>query len=178
VQLAYLIAESVDERSWAGGLLVTDERGLPVDFRYVEPIKPTRLQKLIYGDSLRRYLVLDAIAGTLLKAANLKADWIFTSDPILLDLDSRSAGKLVAVGNGEKQSLSDVGEWRMDKPGEIVLQVTQVGPPYKLTFQAKDRAETEEAAKDLAWLAGQLDFTEPLKRVSAALKEICDGGAE
>ncbi|HDS30020.1 MAG TPA: hypothetical protein ENN67_03155, partial [Firmicutes bacterium] len=62
MRLAYILAEAVDPDNWTGGLLVTDERGLPLDFRYVEPIKPSKLQKLIYGDSLTRYLKLDAIA--------------------------------------------------------------------------------------------------------------------
>lgn len=178
MQLAYLVAETVDERSWVGGLLITDERGLPVDFRYVEPIKPTKLQKLIYGEALKRCLLLDAIAGTLIKAANPKVEWVFAGDPMLLELEGRISGKLVAVGNGEKVPLNEVGEWHQEEPGEIAMQVTETGPPVRLSFKARDDGETAEVAKDLAWLAGQLDFTEPLRRVGAALKEICSGTGE
>jgi hypothetical protein len=178
LQLAYLIAESVNDVSWAGALLVTDEHGLPIDFRYVEPIKPTRLQKLIYGDALKRCILLDAIAGTLLKAANPRADWLFTGDPLLLELENRFNGGLAAIGDGEREPLNEVGEWRYDRPGEIALQVAQSGPPIRLTFRAEDKAETEKIASDLALLTTRLDFAEPLKRVEAALKEICNGGAE
>jgi hypothetical protein len=61
----------------------------------------------------------------------------------------------------------------MEKTGEIAMQVSQTGPPIRLMFRAKGEQETEEIAKELADLAGRLDFTEPLKRVGAALKEIC-----
>jgi hypothetical protein len=178
MQLAYLIAESVNDTSWAGGLLITDERGLPVDFRYVEPIKPTKLQKLIYGDALRRCLILDAIAGTLLKAANPKVDWIFAGDTLLLDLEGRVSSKLVAIGNGEMEPLSEVGAWRFDRAGEIAMQIGMTGPPMKLYFHAKNESETEHMAKDLASLAEQFDFAEPLERVVAALKEICMNAPE
>jgi hypothetical protein len=178
MQLAYLIAETIDDRAWAGGLLVTDEKGLPIDFRYVEPIRPTRLQKLIYGDALKRCLLLDTIAGTLIKAANPKAEWLFAGDLLLLDLDEKVSGKVIAVGNGEKEPMSEVGKWTSDKVGEVSMQVSQTGPPVRLNFLARDAAETESIANDLGWLAGQFDFTEPLKRVEAALKDICSGTAE
>ena len=170
------IADSIDEKSWAGGLLVTDEHGLPVDFRYVEPIKPSKLQKLIYGDALRRCLVLDAIAGTLLKAANPRVAWMFAADPLMLDLDGRVGGPIVAIGNGEKDPLSEVGAWRLNKIGEIAMQVSQTGPPARLTFLAKDEHETKEKASELSRLAVLLNFIEPLDRVGAALKEICGDG--
>jgi hypothetical protein len=178
MQLAYLIAEAVDDNSWSGGLLITDDHGLPLDFRYVEPIRPTRLQKLIYGESLKRSLMLDAIAGTLLKATNFKSEWIFTNDPVLLELDGKTSGKVVSISNGEKDPLTEVGEWRFDKVGEGALQVSPTGPPVKLHFDAKEKIDTDKIAEDLAWLASQFDFTEPLKRVQSALKEICSNPME
>jgi hypothetical protein len=173
MQLAYLIAEAVDDSSWAGGLLVTDDRGLPVDFRYVDPIAPSRLQKLIYGESLRRCLLLDAISGTLLKAANPKVDWIFTLDPLLLELDTKISARIVVVENGEKEPMSETGEWKVDRPGEITMQISPTGPPARLMFKVKNDSETEMIAKELAKLSSILDFAEPLKRVGSALKEIC-----
>lgn len=175
MQLAYLVAEAIDELSWAGGLLVTDDHGLPIDFRYVEPIRPTRIQKLIYGDSLKRYLLLDAIAGTLLKAANPRADWLFTPNMLLLDMETRVSGRLVVIGNGEKEPFNETGAWKIERPGEIALQVAQTGPPVRLTFKARNEEETETVARELCRLTDQLDFTEPLRRVESALKEICSG---
>jgi hypothetical protein len=178
MQLAYLLAEAVDGDNWAGGLLVTDERGLPVDFRYVEPIRPSKLQKLIYGDSLTRYLKLEAIAGTLIKASKIQADWVFTCDQVLLELNGQVPGRLISIENGEKGRIGGRGEWRVDQPGRITFQVTESGHPVILTFRVKDTAGMEEIARDLSWLAERLDFTEPLDRVHAALKEICSGGMD
>ena len=178
MNLAYLIARAVDDESWTGGLMVTDQRGLPLDFRYIEPIKPTKLQKLIYGGALKRYLLLDAIAGTLLKAVKSKTDWVFTSDPLLLELEGDIPGRFIIVGNGEREPLSAAGEWEKEDIGKIVFQVSPSGSPVQLIFNSQDDADTEKVADELVSLAGQLDFTEPLNRIGEALKEICQNGAD
>lgn len=178
MQLAYLLVKDVSEESWSGGLLVTDRRGLPLDFRYVEPIHPSRLQKLIYGSALKRYLLLDAIAGTLLKAANPNAEWVFTRDPILLELNGQIPGRFVAIGNGEKKPLNGVGEWRAEGNGKIVLQTRATGPPVQLEFESEGEEDTEKIATELGELAKDMDFAEPLDRVGEALNEICRNGRE
>jgi hypothetical protein len=178
VQLAYLLVRDVSEESWSGGLLVTDRRGLPLDFRYIEPIHPNRLQKLIYGSALKRYLLLDAIAATLLKAANPNAEWIFTSDPMLLEMNGQTNGQFVAISNGENKPLNGVGEWRAEGPGKIILQVRPTGPPARLLFEASSDEETEKIAQELSHLSLEMDFAEPLDRVGEALIEICRNGRD
>ena len=39
------------------GLLVVDEHGFPVDFRFCKAVKPNPLQRTLYGDSLEPYLI-------------------------------------------------------------------------------------------------------------------------
>jgi len=168
----------MDDESWTGGILVTDRHGLPVDFRYVEPIKPTRLQKLIYGGALKRYLLMDAIAGTLLKAANSKAEWIFTSDQDLLELEGPASGRFVVIENGTHEPFSERGEWRMSGIGKIAIQVASAGQPVRLTFNSTDENETSSIAEDLSAMSMEFDFTEPLKRVREALTEICRNGQD
>ena len=45
IKLAYFMAVK-EGASYLGGLLVTDTSGIPLDFRYTEPITPTRLQSI------------------------------------------------------------------------------------------------------------------------------------
>jgi hypothetical protein len=178
VQLAYLIANVVADESWTGGLLITDHRGLPLDFRYVEPIRPNKIQKLIYGGALKRYLLLDAIAGTLLKAVNPKVDFIFTDDTLLLELEGKIGGRFIVVENGSIDPLEAIGKYIMDGAGKIDMQVTPSGPPAKLIFPSSDDGDTEKVAEKLASLTRDLNFTEPLSRVGEALKEICQNGRD
>lgn len=176
MQLAYITARAVNDESWSGGILVTDTHGLPLDFRYVEPIRPSKLQKLVYGGALKRYLLLDAIAGTLLKASKPNVDWIFTGDELLGELEGQVHGKLVVIEPTIIDPFSESGEWRNGAVGEVLMQVTSTGNPVKLTFAAADESETKKVAEKLADLTKELDFTEPLKRVGEALVEICENG--
>ena len=175
MQFAYLLAEETANESWSGGLLITDDCGLPIDFRYVEPIRPGKLQRLIYGHALKRYLMLDAIALTLLKAASPRVEWVFTGDDLLLELEGKISGRFVSISNGEKEPMNSVGEWRTNHTGSIFLQVSPSGPPVTLSFNADDDQSTNEIASQLAGLTEKFDFVEPLSRVSTALKEICSG---
>lgn len=176
MELAYITARAVDDESWSGGLLVTDLRGLPLDFRYVEPIKPSKIQKLVYGGALRRYLLLDAIASTLLKAAKPTASWFFTGDELLRELEPDLSGKLVVIEPSDISPLSETGEWKQEEVGMIIMQVSPTGNPVKLTYKSSDESDTETIAGELVDLASELDFTEPLLRVGEALKEICNNG--
>jgi hypothetical protein len=176
MQLAYLMARTVNDDSWSGGLLITDERGLPLDFRYIEPIHPSHLQRLIYGGALRRYLILDAIAGTLLKAANTKIDWVFTTDTFILEIDGQCGGKFVAIEQSKEHPFNFTGEWKKEAPGEILMQTASTGNPVQLTFIAKDDSETDKIAIKLSNMTHEFDFTEPLTRVGEALDEICQPG--
>ncbi|MDR3690269.1 MAG: hypothetical protein P4L46_12885 [Fimbriimonas sp.] len=51
-----------------GGLLVVNEKGLPREFRHTDGIRPTRLQQILYGDTLDSCLGTDSMGPALLAA--------------------------------------------------------------------------------------------------------------
>ena len=66
LKLAYFVAMK-EGASYLGGLLLTDVSGIPLDFRYTEPITPTRLQSVLSGKALEPHLTEEVIQRTLLK---------------------------------------------------------------------------------------------------------------
>ena len=66
LRLAYFVTLK-EGASYLGGLLLTDVSGIPIDFRYTEPITPTKLQTLLYGKALEPYLKEEVIQKALLK---------------------------------------------------------------------------------------------------------------
>src|SRR5512142_1481931 len=66
LKLAYFVAMK-EGASYLGGLLLTDSSGIPLDFRYTEPITPTKLQSVLYGKALEPHLKEEVIQKTLLK---------------------------------------------------------------------------------------------------------------
>ena len=49
--LGYVSVEGA-EGQFRGASLVVDQRGIPMDFRYTDPIRPSRLERILYGLSL------------------------------------------------------------------------------------------------------------------------------
>jgi hypothetical protein len=54
--IGYLDVQQLDPAGYLGGLLVVDDFGLPVEFRHSVALRPTKLQRTLYGDALDRYL--------------------------------------------------------------------------------------------------------------------------
>lgn len=75
--LGYLSHFVSPQRSYYAGILVTDIRGVPREFRHTEAIKPSRTQIVLYGDSLEASLGEDALAPALYDALTLKPDVLF-----------------------------------------------------------------------------------------------------
>ena len=63
--IGYLDVELHEPLGYFGGILVADEFGLPVEFRHTLPVRPTKLQRAIYGDALDRYVRAVVIAQRL-----------------------------------------------------------------------------------------------------------------
>lgn len=81
--LGYMAHHQSHQRTYYGGILITDVRGVPKEFRHSEGIKPTRMQTTLYGDSLETSIGMDALAPALYSALTIKPD------VLLIDQDSR-----------------------------------------------------------------------------------------
>ena len=50
--LSFLTIEKTENKGgYLGAILITDTRGVPIEFRCTYPIKPTLIQKPLYGES-------------------------------------------------------------------------------------------------------------------------------
>ena len=92
LSFGYVLSLSVAEDAFMGGAMVTDAQGLPREFRYTEPVRATKLQRILYGDVLEKYIHGDVIAGNLISRLEQKPDLFIVSEPALLDT-IQAAGK-------------------------------------------------------------------------------------
>jgi len=89
-RFGYLTVQaSTDAQAFAGGLLTTDSELRPLDFRCTTAIRPTALQKALYGDVLRQHLFVDLLGLTLVRAADPQPDLVLFQDPALLYLQRK-----------------------------------------------------------------------------------------
>jgi hypothetical protein len=76
--IGFVVVVEREDGSCEGSYLCTDLSGVPVEYRYTSPIKPTRAQKLLYGAALERELFGRCIAGVLLKNVEHKPAAVLT----------------------------------------------------------------------------------------------------
>ncbi|MCE1229244.1 MAG: hypothetical protein LWX11_07145 [Firmicutes bacterium] len=172
-RLAYFIAMK-EGGSYLGGLLLTDSSGIPLDFRYTEPITPTKLQSVLYGKALEPHLKEEVIQKTLLK--ELKG----SPDLLVLPAAELAGGwggdlkcPVLAVQKTQEAPLARVGETFRASQREMLLQISEGAAPLRVIFAPfVDLPAQDQAAQKLLEAGYHMDLTEPLERVSAALQAL------
>ena len=71
---------------YLGGYLVTNLWGRPLEFRLSTPVQPSRIQKVLYGETLRPYICADLIGKTLIEKTATDTQIIVTDCQPALDL--------------------------------------------------------------------------------------------
>lgn len=88
--LAFLDLASFEEgAALRGGCLVTDGLTRPLEFRVSGPIRPTSLQRVLYGDTLQEYICTDLVGLPMLQDLESKPDIILVRDAEFLKLRPR-----------------------------------------------------------------------------------------
>lgn len=178
LKLAYLLVNSPVPNVFIGGLMVTDSRGLPAEFRYTEPIQPTKIQQVLYGQVLSAYIKREVILETLLKNLETKFKCLLVEDEHLLDYPSKGY-TVVRIASTKSSPLGEVGTTQELGPGDLLLQASADSNPVRLQYLKADKVEATAGSDSLDPIgllleAGEeMDVTEPLKRVEKALEIIC-----
>lgn len=171
----YLVVRA-DGGAYLGGLMVTDVDGLPVDFRYTDPVTPTRLQKALYGGVLDRYLRGEVLLGTLLGAIEKRPSVLLVDDRELVE----HASAEVPVAYVEPTGLDPIGEPGATRliEGEsgLLVQASPGRPPLRVILSSGTGGDAVAAA--LVGLAERIDVMEPSERVRNALDVIAAGGGD
>jgi len=64
----YALLSTTDNKGFVGALLITDDLGKPEEFRVTYPVKPTTLQRQLYGDSLIPHIGIELCGKPLYQA--------------------------------------------------------------------------------------------------------------
>ena len=78
--LCYLVCIKDASGAYLGALMLTDHRARPQYFSYVLPVRPTRMQRILYGSTLEEHLRIDVIGHKLLQQIPKKPDIIFVEN--------------------------------------------------------------------------------------------------
>lgn len=176
IRLAYFLAVK-EGASYLGGLLVTDASGIPLDFRYTEPITPTKLQSVLYGKALEPHLKEEVIQRTLLKELKTPPDvFVVPAADLAASAGAEVKCPMVAMQRSQEPALPRIGEIFRVSPREVLAQLAEGAAPLRVVFAAPQDLAGQDAVLQRLLQAGyHMDLTEPMERVAAALQSLVKG---
>jgi hypothetical protein len=172
---AFVVVRAGDDGTYVGGLMVTDASGLPVDFRYTDPVTPTRLQRALYGAVLDRYLRSEVVLRTLLDALESPPSLLLIDDPELLD-EPIDACPVALVAASRADPIGMAGARSAEGAGTFLLQASEAAHPVRVSLPDGSPHE-REVVDALVAMSARMDVLEPAERVRDALAVIVAGEA-
>ena len=151
--IGFLTAVQDDGLGVAGGYLLLNASGRPLEFQCTAPVKASRVQEILYGPTLEPFLYGEQLAQTLLCKSRLKPIVVCTDSPAMLAAREFVETPLVLVLGGDEAHCGfPLGKNRVSAT---------------LAF-----ASDERLIRD-AWpaQAEHLDLAEPFTRIREALEE-------
>jgi hypothetical protein len=179
ITICYVLSVSVADNVFMGGAMTTDTFGLPLEFRYTEPVRATKLQRVLYGDVLDKYIHGDVIATNLVGRLEQKPEIFAVTDPNLLPVLEGLGRKAVTVTPGRVTPLKEYGATQDASEWEFFLQLSDSGSPVRVRVASgADPARKAEMAHLLTDAGRTMDITEPLNRVETAIRMLWEEAPE
>ena len=163
VALGYLSALDTPEYGYFGGYLILNRLGRPLEFHCTTPVRPSRAHEILYGPTLRSYLLGEQIGATLLREASLKPGLVITDHVELLALRSASDCPIVMV----RRASQDAASTESKHPNLTVFAFGEFELRFAESFSA-DRALAEEL---ITSIAPHIELCEPFDRIREAIFE-------
>lgn len=176
LKLGFAVPFVSSQYGYLGAVLITDYKGFPLEFRYTDPVVPTKIQQVLYGKELDTYLKVDVIIDSLFKVISNKIDILLVQDEDLLRYRESNVD-IVRISPTNIPPLSEIGELVKTKDYEYLLQTAHSKNPIRLQFQDDFDCEGEVFASiiDSLTITGDyIDIEEPLNRVFKTIELICN----
>jgi hypothetical protein len=155
-----------------GGYLVLDRGGRPMEFHCTAPLKPNRAQQILYGPTLRPFLLGEQIGRTLVRKSSLTPSLILVESIEALSLRSYVDPAVALVVGREATGPHEFTAFAMAKPRppEPLLERATAGG-QRLGVAAEHAQDLEQVEQVVAALPESFDLAEPFGRIREAILE-------
>ena len=157
--IGFLTVTEHAEHGLFGGYLILNVSGRPLEFHCTAPLKPSRAQEILYGPTLRPFLLGEQIGQTLLAKARVKPFLVCTDAAAMLAAREFSDVPLLLVQSTENGEAGDVSK-------AFALGRRKVVPASTHLDDQSIALERWSTAH-----ADSLDLLEPFTRIREALEE-------
>jgi len=157
IRLAFIDVTVFSDGSIRGGILTTDIETKPYEFRVTSPIKPTLIQQILYGTSLKDHVYGELICAPLIKATKEKISIVLAKENYLIAMRPLVSVPVIFIYPNNAQV------------GEGIK-------PVSLSAHQNFQSELTYAQTILAPIMQKHDLLEPFERLKFGLVEVNRAG--
>ncbi len=170
LRLLFLASKKFESgKAVRGAFLLTDVNTKPIEFRCTNPIRPTPLQTMLYGETLEQHIMVELIGLPLVASLKERPHLILVQDKSFLGIRPKIEVPVIHVTKEEEISLLPNVE---ENPGHLLHSNSGKFEPIVLIPSPKFAQDREQAKALLATVFDSYDLSEPFNRISIALDQV------
>jgi hypothetical protein len=174
-QIGYFCHHTLDEKHM-GAILVTNQVGVPLEFKYTEPVTATKLHKILYGAVLDKYLHETVIRDRLGREIRSTPDFFITSYDEKDFLGALANKEMVAVQKYNLPPSELSGSFSRIRDREAIIELEEEQIFLRLAFSTSNESIQHNIAVWIQEISRTMDVLEPLDRIISALTNLCGDG--
>jgi hypothetical protein len=172
--LAFISLTEIDKDIFRGGILITDLRGKPLEFRCTSAIQPNNVQKTLYGSTLQPHMSVELVGLPLLKSISEKPNVIMIQQAEFLDMRISVAQPVLLLSRqGVTLTVAESGQLKTVR--ELINSPSGKFEPIVVTSHWEYGADLR-ITQQLRTLCTSIDLMEPFDRIQHAIKFVHDKG--
>jgi hypothetical protein len=177
--IGFLQVLEIAPDTFLGAILVTLPTSVPVEFRVTLPVRPTSIQKSLYGDSMVPYIGTELCGTQLLESITHDLELVLVSPQYMLGVRPNSAAPVIFLennqsetpSNGANQDQPESNEATTAKSWQIASSKNQ---PIFLTTAPGFAEDYNTTQALIAELAVRFDLLEPFERIKRAIDVLAE----
>ena len=174
-QIGYFCHLRLDDKH-LGGILITNHIGVPLEFKYTEPVTATRLHKILYGSVLERHLHETVIRDRLGSEVKTLPDFFVIPYDQKEYLGPIADREVMAVQRCNLHPEELGGSFSRVRDREVIIGLQDEPKYLRLAFSTPDEALQQSMVVWLQEISQTMDVLEPLERITTALTTLCGDG--
>lgn len=163
--------ETLSHDGYIGAILITDLQGIPQEFRCTHPVKPTAIQKPLYGETLVPYIGVNLCGIPLIKSIQNEPSIIVVNKDFLLRVRIASPCPVIFIRRaGEAISIKSSDDSETTLIRERIDCSTGRFQPIVIAPHPDFHDDITSARKILEKIFSYLDPMEPFERIEKAIE--------
>ncbi len=165
LKIAFVSKYQFDNDAIRGATLVTDKDTKPLEFRVTEPVRPTKIQRTLYGEILYDYILVELIAVPLIAALTEKPSFVLVQDEIFLEANSKQDIPIIRLLE-EKDTVygAEKNIQEIESPSKF--------PPLRITTSQNLEINLTPIKNQLEQIYISRDVLEPFNRIQKACAQV------